>query len=199
MKQLLTALSREAEKRIERPAEPRVVMEAFCAAMSARTGRPIRLLFQSFPDDTPVTVTGMRLDCGDSSLIVIEDRATPVQQLVILGHELWHEQQGHCGHHMGGLSAAGRTPTTEETPELLRRAIQQVVGSVEVPRGAFLTAAARADSADDHEADAETFGLRFGAEVRTWITGPYAMGSISTSTVEGRITSTLTNRGGRRL
>ncbi|MFH0246002.1 toxin [Streptomyces sp. HK10] len=194
MKRLLVALSREADKSIDRPAEPRVVMEAFCRAMSVQTGRPIKLLFRAFPADTPVT--GMRLDCGDNSLIVVEERATPVQQLVILGHELWHEQQGHCGHHVGGLSAAGRTLPAGEAPELLQRAVQQVMDSREVPHKVFLTVAARADSSDDHEADAETFGLRFGAEVRTWITGPYALGSLSASTVEGRIASTLTNRGG---
>ncbi|MEU2881253.1 hypothetical protein ABZ651_34805, partial [Streptomyces sp. NPDC007070] len=55
------------------------------------------------------------------------------------------------------------------------------------------------EAADDHEAQAETFGLLFGREVRTWMTGRYAAGPVSAATVEGRINLSLLNRGGRIL
>ncbi|MFI8206684.1 toxin [Streptomyces sp. NPDC085937] len=194
MKGLLSALGKEAGKAIQRPAEPRVVMEEFCKAMTARTGRPIQLVFRSFPADIPVS--GMRLDCGDYSIIVVEERAVPDSQLVILGHELYHEEQGECSH---GISAAARSLTTEQTPDMLQRAAEQILSSQEVPREALMAFAARADSADEHEVEAETFGLLFGREVRTWITGRHAKGPVTPSTVEGRIELSMTNRRGHLL
>lgn len=195
MKGLLSALGNEARKAIQRPADPKVVMEAFCQAMSARTGRPIQLVFRAFPADIPVS--GMRLDCGDHSIIVVEERAVPASQLVILGHELYHEEQGDCSH--GGLHAAARSLTADQTPDMLRRAAEQILTSQEVPREALMALAARADSADEHEVEAETFGLLFGREVRTWVTGRHAKGPVTPATVEGRIELSMTNRRGHIL
>ncbi|MBC7271745.1 MAG: toxin [Streptomyces sp.] len=197
MRGLLAALGGEASAFVHRPAEPRAVMHAFCRAMSVRTGRPIQLVFRSFPPDVPVS--GMRLDCGDRSIIVVEEATVPESQVVILGHELWHEEQGDCGHHVAGLPAAARAPHTDLTPQALHRAAQQVLQAAQVPREAVLAVAARADFADDHEIQAETFGLLFGREVRTWMTGRYAQGPVSPTTVEGRINLSLLNRGGRIL
>ncbi|MER6348734.1 toxin [Streptomyces sp. NPDC001595] len=194
MKALLAALTAEAAGNIERPADHRVVMRAFCAAMSARAGRPVQLVFRAFPQDIPVS--GLRLDCGDRSIVVVEERAVPESQLVILGHELWHEEQGDGGHHIAGLTASARSLGPEESPDAVRRAAEQILAAHEVPREALLTLAARADSADEHEVDAETFGLLFGREVRTWVTGRYAQGPVSANTVEGRINLTLTHRAG---
>ncbi|MER6030902.1 toxin [Streptomyces sp. NPDC001851] len=198
MKSLLTALGQEAARSLQRPAEPREVMEAFCTAMSVRSGRPIRLVFRAFPSDIPVS--GMRLDCGDRSIIVVEERTVPEAQLVILGHELWHEEEGDCGHHIAGMPAAARALTADQTPESIQRAVEEILAAQEeVSRDALLTVAARAGSVDDHEVDAETFGLLFGREVRTWMKGRYAEGPLHQSTVEGRINVSLTSRGGRIL
>ncbi|RPF33265.1 toxin [Streptomyces sp. TLI_185] len=194
MKSLLAGLGREASKSIARPAEPRAVMEEFCRAMGVRAGRPIQLLFRTFPPDIPVS--GLRLDCGDRSLIVVEESTVPEAQLVILGHELWHEEQGACGDHAIGPAAAralGRPPGA------LGRAAQQVLASEEVPREVCRTVAARSASADDHEVDAETFGLLFAREFRTWMKGRYAQGPVTPATVEGRINLSLGHRGGRIL
>ncbi|WP_405873189.1 MULTISPECIES: toxin [unclassified Streptomyces] len=196
MKSLLAALGKEASKSISRPAEPRAVMEGFCRAMSVRAGRPVQLVFRAFPPEIPVS--GMRLDCGDRSIIVVEEGTVAEAQLVILGHELWHEEQGSCDGHAVGPAAA-RALTGGQTPEALRLAAQQVLASEEVPRGLCRTVAARSASADDHEVDAETFGLLFGREVRTWMTGRYAQGPVTPATVEGRINLSLSNRGGRIL
>jgi hypothetical protein len=194
MKSLLAALGREASKSIRRPAEPRAVMAEFCRAMSVRTGRPLQLVFRAFPPDIPVS--GLRLDCGDRSIIVVEEDTVPEAQLVILGHELWHEEHGTCGGHG---PAAARGLTSGPAPEALRRAAEQILAAAQVPRQTCLTAAARSASADDHEVDAETFGLLFGREVRTWMTGRYARGPVTPATVEGRINLSLSNRGGRLL
>ncbi|WP_061441334.1 hypothetical protein [Streptomyces sp. CCM_MD2014] len=194
MKSLLSVLGRHTAGAIQRPAEPREVMEAFCAAMSARTGRPIRLVFRGFPPDIPVS--GMRLDCGDHSIIVVEEHTVPEAQLVILGHELWHEEQGDCGHHVAGMPAAARALPTEQAGEVVERAVERILAAHEVPPDALLAVAARAGSRDDHEADAETFGLLFGREVRTWVKGRYAQGPVSADTVEGRINLSLSSRGG---
>ncbi|WKX17502.1 MULTISPECIES: toxin [unclassified Streptomyces] len=197
MKSLLSVLGRNAARAIRRPAEPREVMAAFCEAMGARAGRPIRLVFRGFPPDIPVS--GMRLDCGDHSIIVVEEHTVPEAQLVILGHELWHEEQGDCGHHVAGMPAAARALPTEQAGEVIERAVEQILAAHEVPRDALLAVAARAESRDDHEADAETFGLLFGREARTWMKGRYAQGPVSADTVEGRINLSLSNRGGHLL
>lgn len=197
MKSLLAALGREAARTLQRPAEPREVMERFCQAMSVRTNRPIQLIFRAFPSDIPVS--GMRLDCGDHSIIVVEEHTAPDAQLVILGHELWHEEQHDCGHHVAGMPAAARALTAAQTPEAIQRAVEQIVTVHEVPHDALVTVAARAAATDDHEIDAETFGLLFGREVRTWMKGRYAEGPLTQSTVEGRINVSLINRGGRIL
>lgn len=197
MKTLLAELGEEAAKSVERPAEPQVVMREFCRAMSVRLDRPIQLVFRVFPKDIPVS--GMRLDCGDHSIIVVEERAVPESQLVILGHELWHEERGDCTGHAAGVPAAARTLTAEQTPEVIQRAAEQILAAHEVPRDALLAVAARAGSDDDHEVEAETFGLLFGREVRTWMTGRYAQGPVSAATVEGRLHLSLLARGGRLL
>lgn len=194
MKALLAALGEEAGRRIDRPAPPRVVMHEFCQAMAQRTGRPVQLLFRAFPADTPVS--GMRLDLGGRSIIVVEEHVVPEAQLVILGHELWHEEQGDCGHHVAGMSAAARA-LTDKSAEAVHRAAEQILTAEEVPREALLTVAARAEFAHDHEVDAETFGLLFGREVRTWMTGRYAQSPVNPATVEGRLNLSLLGRGGR--
>ncbi|WP_445528064.1 toxin [Streptomyces cyslabdanicus] len=196
MKTLLTALGKEAATALRRPAEPRAVMHEFCRAMSARTGRPVQLVFRSFPTDLPVPVSGMRIGFVDRSVIVVEQSMRPEAQLVILGHELWHEENGDCGHHVAGLNAAARA-TTSTAPEAVRRAVEQILATEEVPRDALLTVADRSDSVDSHEVDAETFGLLFGREVRTWMTGRYAQDPVSATTVEGRLNLSLLNRSGR--
>jgi hypothetical protein len=197
MKSLLASLGRGAARTIRRPAEPHEVMEAFCRAMSTRTKRPIQLIFRAFPPDIPVS--GMRLDCGDHSIIVVEQHTVPEAQLVILGHELWHEEQRDCGHHVAGMPAAARALTTDHSSEAVQRAVQQILASQHIPRDALVAVAARAAASDDHEVDAETFGLLFGREVRTWMKGRYAEGPLTQTTVEGRINVSLISRGGRIL
>ncbi|MEU4154406.1 toxin [Streptomyces sp. NPDC026659] len=191
MKSLLAGLVAEASRTLTPPAEPRVVMSTFCAAMSRRRGRPIDLIFRAFPEDVPAS--GLRLDCGDRSIVVVEERTPPESQLVILGHELWHEEQGGHGHH----TTDARAPGPERATEAVRRTAARILAAREVPRETLPAVAARAGSADRHERDAETFGLLFGRELRTWIPGRYARGPVNSTTLEGRIRLSLLNRGGQ--
>ncbi|MEU6406017.1 toxin [Streptomyces sp. NPDC046985] len=194
MKGLLAALGREVGQAIQRPATPEVVMREFCRAMSVRTGRAVCLIFRPFPADIPVS--GLRMDLGDQSLIVVEEHTVPEAQLVILGHELWHEEQGECGHHVSGASTAARSLTSEGNPQEIQRVAAQILAAEEVPHDAVRAVAARAESVDDREIDAETFGLLFGHEVRTWMTGRHAQNPVTAATVEGRLHLSLLNRDG---
>jgi hypothetical protein len=202
MKALLRALGAEAARDLDRPAEPEAVMGAFCRAMSVRAGRPVELVFRTFPADVPVS--GLRLDLGDRSVIVVEERTVPEAQLVILGHELWHEEQGDCGHHAAGtparpgVSARAGAPS-RQVSDAVRRVAERILAEAEVERDALLAVAARAGSPDAHEVAAETFGLLFAREARTWMHGRYAEGPVTPATVEGRMNLSLTNRGGRLL
>lgn len=196
MKQLLAKLAADVATVLRPPAEPRALMEAFCQAMGRRRGRPIQLVFREFPADVPVT--GLRLDCGDRSIIVVEDRTPAESQLVILGHELYHEEQGGCGHHVPGLpAAAARALTAGQNPDAAQRAAEQFLAAHEVSRDTLLAIAARADSVDPHEQDAETFGLLFGRELRAWLPGHYAQGAAGATSLEGRIQASLLNRNGQ--
>ncbi|MFF0383048.1 toxin [Streptomyces sp. NPDC004286] len=195
MKSLLGRLGASVARSLEPPAAPRVVMDAFCHAMSEHRGRRIDLVLRAFPEDIPVS--GMRLDCGDRSIIVVEERTPPESQLVILGHELWHEEQGECGHHVPGLpAAAARALGPMHPADAVRRAAEEILTRRDVPRETLLAVAARADSVDQHEQDAETFGLLFGREARRWIPGRHAQGPVDPATLEGRIQLSLLNRGG---
>ncbi|MET9774826.1 toxin [Streptomyces sp. NPDC006367] len=199
MKALLRALGREAAQDLDRPAEPEAVMRAFCRAMGVRAGRPVELLFRVFPAEVPVS--GLRLDLGDRSVIVVEERTVPEAQLVILGHELWHEEQGGCGHRTAGpaaVSARAGAPS-RQVSDAARRAAERILAETEVERDALRAVAARAESPDEHEVAAETFGLLFAREARTWMHGRYAEGPVTPATVEGRMNLSLTNRGGRLL
>jgi hypothetical protein len=192
MKSLLSALGEEASKTLQRPAEPQDVMQQFCRAMSVRKGRPIALKFHSFPPEAGMS--GVRLDFGDRSLIVVEEATAPEAQLVIFGHEVWHEEAEDTDHHTVGMSAAARTHGGTQEPEAVRRAVEQILDEHDASREAVLTITARAQSVDEHEVDAETFGLLFGRAVRPWMRGRYAQGPVSDATVEGRINLSLLNR-----
>jgi hypothetical protein len=197
MKLLLSALGEEAAKELQRPAEPRDVMRQFCRAMSVRKGRPIELKFHSFPPDAGVS--GVCLDLGDRSIIVVEEATAPEAQLVILGHELRHAEKEDTGHHTAGMPAAARTQGALQQPEAVRRALQQILDECDASGEAVLTVTARDHYTDEHEIDAETFGLLFARAVRPWMRGRYAQGPVSDATVEGRINLSLLNRGGSLL
>ncbi|GAB7101844.1 hypothetical protein JCM4814A_01580 [Streptomyces phaeofaciens JCM 4814] len=193
MKALLAELAEDAIKRITVPADAEDVMHAFCQAMSDRNKRPVNLVFRTFPPDLPIS--GLRLELAEQTLIVVAEGMNPQAQVVIFGHELAHGFLGHRGHNAPGMSAAARGVSTDSSDDAVRRAVELVMASDKLPQEAVTAVAARCDSADDEESDAESFGMLLCAAVRDWITGPHARRRPSASTVEGRLELTMSPRG----
>ncbi|MFC9956624.1 toxin-antitoxin system, toxin component family protein [Streptomyces nigra] len=141
------------------PAGVHAVCRALCARMSARRGgRPVELRFERFPDE--IEVTGLWVEFQDFDLVIVEERAEAVQQLVILGHELWHMHAGHRHHHHGIGTAAAH-------------ALAGRPGWDDVA----LTVAARDGSRQSDEAEADDFGHRLAAAVRELVSGENGSGS----------------------
>ncbi|WP_443065119.1 toxin-antitoxin system, toxin component family protein [Streptomyces sp. NBC_00576] len=133
------------------PSGVRELCRALCEEMSARRGRRVELRFERFPDE--IEVTGLWVEFHDFDLVIVEERAEAVQQLVILGHELWHLHAGHCHHHSVGATAA------------------RVLADEQSWQGSALTVAARNGSREADEADAEEFGHRLATVFRPWVEG----------------------------
>ncbi|MCX5199363.1 hypothetical protein OOK31_36755 [Streptomyces sp. NBC_00249] len=130
------------------PQSPRELLQAMCAHITACSGREVRLMFEPMPAGT---ISGLWIDMGDFDLIVVEADTSPLHQVVIAGHELWHHKERHCGRHGGpaGVAAA---------PRML--ADRWRTG------GAAAHVAARGDAGLDEERRAEAFGRLLGAGFR---------------------------------
>ncbi|MEU4035049.1 toxin-antitoxin system, toxin component [Streptomyces collinus] len=167
-------------------APPHEVYRALCEAMSRRRGRPVHFRTAAFP---PGTASGLWLDMTDRDLVVVEERTAPDHQLVILGHELWHMQADHCGHHVDGLGAgadAGAGAGAGVATRLLGDDPDQAALQATVLRVAART---RFDQAE--ERDAETFGLLLASKCRTRLTGSGLRGPVRRDDVAGRIEASL--------
>ncbi|MFD5158751.1 toxin-antitoxin system, toxin component family protein [Streptomyces hawaiiensis] len=152
MRGLAAELATAVRKRPPHPTDVRSLCRALCEEMSARRGgRPVELRFERFPDE--FEVTGLWVEFQDFDLVIVEERAEAVQQLVILGHELWHLHAGHGHHHVAGTAAA--------------RALDHEPGWTSVP----LTVAARDGSRERYEAEADAFGHRLAAAFRSFADG----------------------------
>ncbi|GGR89591.1 hypothetical protein GCM10010269_30870 [Streptomyces humidus] len=154
MRELTGDLSAALRARPRRPCGVRDVCRALCEAMSARRGgRPVEVRFERFPD--AFGVTGLWVEFQEFDLVIVEERAEAVQQLVILGHELWHLHAGHRHHHHGvGTVAAG------------------VLAGRSGWDSVALTVAARNGSREDDEAEADDFGHRLAARFRRYLSDP---------------------------
>ncbi|MBD0837477.1 MULTISPECIES: toxin-antitoxin system, toxin component family protein [unclassified Streptomyces] len=146
MRGLAADLATALRARPRPPADVRELCAALCEEMTARRGgRRVELRFERFPDE--FEVTGLWLEFQDFDLVIVEERAEAVQQLVILGHELWHLHAGHRHHRQAGSAAAG---ALADGPGL---------------RDA-LAIAARNGSREREEAEADDFGHRLAALFR---------------------------------
>jgi hypothetical protein len=153
MRRLTGALVKALRATVDAPVDVRELGTALCAQMSARRGgRPVELRFERFPDG--VDVTGLWMEFQDFDLVVVEERAEAVQQLVILGHELWHMHAGHCHHQLPDAAAAARALSGD--PGL---------------RGSALAVSARNGSHALDEREAEDFGHRLATALRSWVEG----------------------------
>ncbi|MFE2535944.1 toxin-antitoxin system, toxin component [Streptomyces sp. NPDC059371] len=166
MRALAVELGRVLRRRIDTPVDMRELARALCEEMSRRRGgRPVQLRFERFPDE--IEVTGLWMEFSDFDLVVVEERAETVQQLVILGHELWHMREGHRDHHVDGATAVARAAVSDRSrwhePGPRATPFRQ-----EVARAV----AARDGSRQADEAQAEAFGLQLASVFRSWVTGP---------------------------
>jgi hypothetical protein len=149
MRDLVSHLSAAVRARPCPPADVPELCRALCQEMSARRGgRPVDLRFERFPDE--IAVTGLWVEFQDFDLVIVEERAEEMQQLVILGHELWHLHAGHSHHHAAAADALAGRPGWDSVA---------------------LTVAARNGSREADEAEADDFGHRLAAAF--W---PYASG-----------------------
>ncbi|MEU9451568.1 toxin-antitoxin system, toxin component family protein [Streptomyces sp. NPDC048277] len=153
MRVLAAGLAAAVRARPHAPADVGELCRALCEEMTAlRAGRPVELRFERFPDE--IEVTGLWVEFQDFDLVIVEERAEAVQQLVILGHELWHLHAGH--RHQHGLA-----------PEAAR-ALAGRPGW----RDRALTVAARNGSRETDEAEADDFGYRLATAFRPYVEGP---------------------------
>ncbi|MGI5459571.1 toxin-antitoxin system, toxin component [Streptomyces sp. CA-249302] len=160
-----------AELTLPVPASPTDLYGALCAAMSRRRARPVHFRTAAFPPDT---ASGLWLDMTDQDLVVIEERTAPDHQLVILGHELWHMQAGHCGRHVEGTKVAARLLDDEADLRATLRAV-----------------AARTHFDLAEEKEAEAFGLLLASKCRTWLAGSGHRGPVPRDHLAGRIEASL--------
>lgn len=152
MRLLARDLAGAVRARPESPDGVRELCRALCEEMSAlRGGRPLELRFERFPDE--LEVTGLWVEFADFDLVIVEERAESVQQLVILGHELWHLHAGHRHHHLAGDAVAR---ALADAPDW---------------REAALTVAARNGSRETDEAEADDFGHRLATLFRDRLSG----------------------------
>lgn len=151
MRRLTRALDTAVQARPRPPAGAGEVCRALCEEMATRRGRPVELRMERFPDE--IDVTGLWVEFQDFDLVIVEERAEAVQQLVILGHELWHLHAGHRHHHGTGAAAAHALAGRPGWDDLA------------------LTVAARDGSREAEEAEADDFGHRLAAVFRDLVGG----------------------------
>ncbi|MFD5636389.1 toxin-antitoxin system, toxin component [Streptomyces sp. NPDC127077] len=166
MRALAVELGRVLRRRIDTPVDMRELAQALCEEMSRRRGgRPVQLRFERFPDE--IEVTGLWMEFSDFDLVVVEERAETVQQLVILGHELWHMREGHRDHHVDGATAVARAALSDRS-----RWHEQGPRATPFRQEVARAVAARDGSRQADEAQAEAFGLQLASVFRSWVTGP---------------------------
>ncbi|WTI72389.1 toxin-antitoxin system, toxin component family protein [Streptomyces sp. NBC_00358] len=162
---------RVLRRRIDTPVDVRELARVLCEEMSRRRGgRPVQLRFERFPDE--IEVTGLWMEFNDFDLVIVEERAETVQQLVILGHELWHMKEGHRDHHVDGATAVARAALSDRSG--WRDSGEHAPFRPEVARAV----AARDGSRQADEAQAEAFGLHLASVFRSWLTAPDGGGPV---------------------
>ncbi|MGW2786476.1 toxin-antitoxin system, toxin component [Streptomyces populi] len=159
------------------PTEPDALFDALIRLVSAKTGRELVVLRKEFPHRT---ASGLWLDLPDRDIIVIDERATPLHQLAIFFHEVWHLLDGACGNHAVGRSVATRILSTRPDLPELDETVRRV--------------AARSEFKQDEERTAETFGLLAATRFRVWLESEPGAIPTGRGDIAGRISASLGNR-----
>ncbi|WP_405873222.1 toxin-antitoxin system, toxin component family protein [Streptomyces sp. NBC_00005] len=188
MRDLTDGLGAAVRARPRPPADSRELCRALCEEMGTlRGGRPVELRFERFPDE--IEVTGLWVEFQDFDLVIVEERAEAVQQLVILGHELWHLHAGHSHHHVAGTALADRRewrarewkPFAKAAEKSADKAVDKATENAtetgtanaagNAVENAALSVAARDGSRAADEAEADDFGHRLAAAFRPLLSG----------------------------
>ncbi|GAA2254480.1 hypothetical protein GCM10010232_49490 [Streptomyces amakusaensis] len=150
----MTALADTLTQHLEPPlpADPKQFMRDLLQPLAEERQRNIQLVFKDLPRGT---ASGLWLCFPEADMIVVEDNTTPLHQMVILGHEIWHMVAG--GGCRGHQVPAGAKAAARSFDETLDRVM-----------------AARTDFALQEEKDAEAFGLRLASRLRPYLTGAQA-------------------------
>jgi hypothetical protein len=159
------------------PTDPDRLFEALLAVVSTMRGREVQLVMEEFPHQT---ASGLWLDLPDFDLIVVDKRATPIHQLAIFFHEVWHMLKGDCGNHAVGKTVATRMLSTRTDLPQLQETVRKV--------------AARTEFRRREEVDAERFGLLAVTKFRVWLEGEPNSGATDRGQIAGRIGASLGQR-----
>ncbi|GLV87304.1 hypothetical protein Slala03_69930 [Streptomyces lavendulae subsp. lavendulae] len=154
------------------PATPVELFREICAYVTRTGGREVRLMLEPFPQDT---VSGLWLDMGDFEVIAVEKNTSPLHQMVIVGHELWHRKEGTCGQHAGGAGA---------------KVAARMIGDRWSLAEAVAHVAARTDFDLGEERRAERFGRMLAAKFRSPLEA-MRLGRAPASGMAGRIWASL--------
>ncbi|MFE2581399.1 hypothetical protein [Streptomyces sp. NPDC059378] len=163
-------LSNQLVQCLQLPACDADLITAIGEAVNRVRGRPVRLYAVPFPPDV---ANGVWIDREGHDVIAYEKHADLEHQVVIIGHEIWHMMQGHCGL----LTDHGPMASRALTGDVARA--QELVTAICMTDDARHTAdqtmhvqtsiqfALRADGAAVHkEEDADRFGVRFATAVQ---------------------------------
>jgi hypothetical protein len=151
-----------------KPADDDAIFTGLSAILSQMRGRPVVLKRAAFPVNT---ASGLWLDLPDMDIVAVRDDTADTQhEHVILGHEIWHMFQGHCGAHTpAGRAAARAHPAHAAAVEAVVTGLldgrDEQLGDLSK---SDLRYAARTDFDDEDEAEAEVFGLRLGTDLRAF-------------------------------
>ncbi|MER7977502.1 MULTISPECIES: toxin-antitoxin system, toxin component [unclassified Streptomyces] len=165
------------EVRLPVPTTPDALFGELIRAVGKGTGRELELVKERFPYGT---ASGLWLDLPDRDLVVVEQRATPLHQLAIFFHEVWHLETGTCASHVVGRPVAARMLSTRPDLPQLAETVRRV--------------AARSDFSRVEEADAERFGLLAVTRFRMWLEGEDDGPSADLGEIAGRIGASLGSR-----
>ncbi|MGD9483498.1 toxin-antitoxin system, toxin component [Streptomyces sp. TRM70308] len=177
-------------------AAPDAAFEAIARSASRLRGRPVRLRGFPFPPDT---VSGLWVDREHDDVIAYHQHTDVNHQLVIVGHEIWHMVNGHCGDTTAHGPASSRSASgeAEAVAELVRALATGDAGGAPGPLSeAALHYAARTHFDRRHEEEAELFGYQFGTDVRA-VLNDARVSPVDRGQVAGRIELSLGHRGPR--
>ena len=150
------------------PSDDEEIFTALGEILTDLRGRPVVLKRTAFPIET---ASGLWIDLEDMDIIAVrDDAANSEHEHVILGHEIWHMFEGHCGVHTPAGRAAARShpphaAAVDDVAQQIAASRDERLPALSAPQ---LSYAARTGFDNKNEGEAELFGLRLGTELRAF-------------------------------